>query len=139
MDAELERFGVAYRKFVRVAAALHAWLPAKAHPRAARFLGRRYSPYLSHEGPIKASMRQALQLSEPALQRAWQQWLDSHGLFGLTVFDYGRPSSDWLAPRLRVAEPALLQGIVQRGGEQRSGGGHLLRRDHRNKGWPRGQ
>ena len=61
-------------------------------------------------------MQKALVLSAEQADAAWHEWLGSHGLFALTAVDYGHLSTRWLEREVSIAEPALLQQIVQHGG-----------------------
>lgn len=116
MDEALQRFGTDYRRFFDRAQQLHRWVPALLWPAAARRLGGRLSPYLTHREAVVGSMQRALGLDDAQAEAAWQRWLASHGFFGLTVYDYGRLDAAWLRRTVLVEDPAALRAVVEGGG-----------------------
>ena len=116
MDATARQFGADARTLLRVASIVQSIVPAAARPWAARVLGQRFSPYLAQRKRVVASMQKALGLSMVQADTAWHEWLGSHGLFALTAVDYGHLSLRWIQREVSIADPTLLQQIVQHGG-----------------------
>jgi len=61
-------------------------------------------------------MVDALALSPAALDHAWLAWLENHGVFAVSVFNYKRLNSGWLRNCITVDAPALLKDLAAQGG-----------------------
>jgi len=115
-DPALPQFAGDYRRLLGAAEWAERLLPEALHPIAARWLAERWSPYLARRQTIVSAFTGALGLDESGARVVWQQWLQSHGLFALTVFRYGRLSRRWLDEQVSVSDPALLSRVVRDGG-----------------------
>lgn len=115
-DRSEHQFGLDYRRFFDAAEMIHRLLPRVLHEAAGGWVGRRLSPYRRRRARIEKAMSEGLGLAAAAAELAADNWLASHGAFGITVFDYGSLDRDWLARRVHVDDPPHLARIVDAGG-----------------------
>lgn len=119
MTPQQLRFTLAFRRLLRLSQGLDRLpLPQALKWRLARALGRRFSPYRQDLPKVLRGLHEGLGLPVPAVRVAARLWLASHGLFALSLFDWGR-NARWGQPVLEALQPdtrATLQELVRTGG-----------------------
>lgn len=115
-DPALRRFAADYRRLLRAAAWAERLLPARWHPWAASFIAERWSPYLARRAAVVSAVAGGLGIDDTQADLVWRRWLQSHGLFAITVFRYGALSRRWLKEQVTVSDPAALARAVRDGG-----------------------
>lgn len=115
-DNLVMQFAGDYLRLLRASAWAERLLPEALQPRAALWLAERLSPYVARREPIVSAFSGALGIDPARADETWRRWLQSHGLFALTVFRYGRLSRRWLERQVSVSDPAVLARAVRDGG-----------------------
>lgn len=115
MSDPLIPFARRYRQFFQ-ALEVVSKLPKAWQHFAAQRVARRLSPYCRDRRAIQSALRMALGLGQAQAEQVWQDWLDSHGRFGLRTFDYPALDAAWLANEVVVESPEVLDKIARDGG-----------------------
>ncbi len=119
MSPEQLRFTLAFRRLLRLSELLDRLpLPRRLKRRLALRLGRHFSPYRRDLPKALRGLHEGLGLPAPAVRAAANLWLGSHGLFALSLFDWGR-NPRWGEPVLHGLMPetqATLKTLVRTGG-----------------------
>jgi lauroyl/myristoyl acyltransferase len=114
MDAKQLKFALASRRFFQGA----QWISRVPFEqvRLSRRWGRWASPYAADFEQLVQSYTQAFHATPEVAASLAQQWLASHGLFGVSIFSYERAGPDWVRERVHVDHPEVLETLRQQGG-----------------------
>lgn len=114
MDQNTLFFARRYRLYLRLMAFLERIAPQSLHPFIIRTVGRWANPFQLRAANINKAL---LSRFSPEIARAaWLNWLDSHSLFTLNFLAYDHLDNDWLAQRIDIENPDLLEALRISGG-----------------------